>query len=143
MSRPDPAPRTAEELFGADAAGLAAYRIVHDTIAGWGGCEERVGRSQVGFRRGRGFAWLWSPRQYLKHPAADVVLTFALDHELASPRVKQAVRTSPLHVVHHVELRDPAADLDPELLGWLCEAYDRADTRDDPRADPRVHGQPG
>jgi len=126
VSAAGPTPRTPEELFGTDRAGLAAYRIVHDTITGWGGCEERVGRSQVGFRRRHGFAWLWNPRQYLRTPGADVVLTFALDHELASPRVKQAVRTSPLHVVHHVELRDPVTDLDAELLGWLREAYDRA-----------------
>lgn len=119
-------PRTPAELFGTDLTALAAYQIVHETIAAWGGCEERVGRSQVGFRRDRGFAWLWNPRQYLRHPAADVVLTFALDHELASPRIKQAVRTSARHVVHHVELADPAAELDPELLGWLHEAYDRA-----------------
>ncbi|HYF72566.1 MAG TPA: DUF5655 domain-containing protein [Nocardioides sp.] len=121
----DPA-RTPEEFFAADATGLAAYRIVHETFAAWGGCEERVGRSQVGFRRRRGFAWLWNPRQYLRNASADVVVTFALDHELDSPRVKQAVRTSPLHVVHHVEVRDPATDLDAELLGWLREAYDAA-----------------
>ncbi len=126
MSAADPTPRTPEELFGADRTGLAAYRIVHDALTAWGGCEERVGRSQIGFRRGRGFAWLWNPRQYLRNPTADVVLTFALDHELDSPRVKQAVRTSPRQVVHHVELRDPAADLDGELMGWLREAYDRA-----------------
>ena len=126
-----PVPRTPAELFGADEAALAAYRIVHETLAAWGGCEERVGRSQLGFRRGRGFAWLWNPRPYLRHPAADVVLSFALDHELASPRVRQTVRTSALDVVHHVDLIDPATDLDPELLGWLHEAYDRAgDPRD-------------
>jgi hypothetical protein len=121
----DPA-RTPEELFAGDETGLAAYRIVHETLTGWGDCEERVGRSQVGFRRRRGFAWMWNPRQYLRSAGADVVLTFALDHELASPRVKQAVRTSPLHVVHHVELHDPATEFDAELLGWLREAYDGA-----------------
>ncbi len=118
--------RTPEELLAGNEAGLAAYRALHEAIAGWGGCEERVGRSQVGFRRSRGFAWLWDPRRYLRHPGADVVVTFALDHELDSPRVKQAVRTSPAHVVHHVELTDPAVDLDAELLGWLREAFDRA-----------------
>lgn len=126
MSGAPAAPRTPEDLFRTDPTGLAAYRIVHEALVGWGGCEERVGRSQLGFRRARGFAWLWNPRQYLRHATADVVLTFALDHEVASPRIKQAVRTSRLHVVHHVELADPAVDLDPELLGWLHEAYDRA-----------------
>lgn len=134
-------PRTPAQLFGADLAALAAYRIVHETIAAWGGCEERVGRSQVGFRRDRGFAWLWNPRQYLRHPAADVVLTFALDHELASPRIKQAVRTSALHVVHHVELADPVAELDAELLGWLHEAYDRAGVANERPITPG--GRPG
>ena len=119
--------RTPEGFFAADPTGLAAYRLVHDAIAGWGGCEERVGRSQLAFRRRRGFAWLWRPGQYLAHPQAEVVLSFALGRELDSPRVKQAVRTSPHHVMHHVELRDPAEDLDGELLDWLREAFDRAD----------------
>ncbi|WP_296605731.1 DUF5655 domain-containing protein [Nocardioides sp.] len=117
---------TPEDFFAGNDAGLAAYRLAHDAIGGWGGCEERVGRSQVCLRRARAFAWLWNPRQYLRNAGADVVVTFALDHELDSARIKQAVRTGPLLVVHHVELRDPAADLDEELLGWLREAYDRA-----------------
>jgi hypothetical protein len=119
-------PRTPEEFFAGNEAGLAAYRLVHDAVAAWGACEERVGRSQVCFRRERGFAWLWNPRQYLRNAGADVVVTFALDRDLGSSRVKQAVRTSPLHVVHHLELHDPPTDLDEELLGWLREAYDRA-----------------
>lgn len=118
--------RTPEQFFAANEAGLAAYRIVHDAIADWGGCEERVGRSQVAFRCRRAFAWLWNPRQYLRNPGAEVVLSFALDRQVGSTRVKQAVRTSSVNVVHHVELRDPAADLDEELLGWLREAYERA-----------------
>ena len=90
-----------------------------------GGAEERVSRSQVAFRRRRGFAYLWRPGQYLANSGADLVLSIALGRQVDSPRFKQVVRVSSLHWMHHLEVGS-AADLDDEVAGWVAEAAARA-----------------
>ena len=44
--------------------GLAAFTWVHDVVDRLGDAEVRVSRSQVAFRRTRGFAYLWLPGRY-------------------------------------------------------------------------------
>lgn len=119
----DPAtpPATAEEFLAGHPTGLTALGWVRDRLAG-AAYTERVGRSQVAFRRRRGFAFLWLPGQYLARPAADVVLSLALDHELASPRWKEVVEPAPGRWMHHLELH-AEPDLDDEVAGWLLEAW--------------------
>ncbi|MQA07525.1 MAG: hypothetical protein GEU98_03050 [Pseudonocardiaceae bacterium] len=95
-------------------------------MVGWfGPFEVRVSKSQVAFRRKRGFAYLWLPGQYLAKPAVDVVLSIALGRHDESERFKEVVHPAPAHWMHHLELRD-AGDLDDEVAGWLREAADRA-----------------
>jgi hypothetical protein len=96
-------------------AALTAYDDV--TVA--------VSKSQVAFRRRRGFAWLWRPQQYLGDRAAEVVLAVALGRHDDSPRWKQVVQPGPRHWVHHLEITT-ADDVDHEVLAWLHEACDRA-----------------
>ena len=86
-----------------------------------GGAEERVGRSQVAFRRRRGFAYLWCPGQYLAHPGADLVVSIALGRRVDSARFKEVVQVSPRHWMHHLEVRS-AEDLDEQVAVWLAEA---------------------
>ena len=86
---------------------------------------ERTTRSQVAFRRRRGFAYLWRPGQYLRHPAAEVVLSLAFREELPSPRFKGVVHPAPTTWMHHLELH-AVADLDDEVAGWLRRAAEEA-----------------
>ncbi len=118
----------AEAFFAGSPLGSAVHRRVLELLdesGALGDAEERVGRSQVAFRRRRGFAWLWRPTQYLGERGAEVVLAIALGREDPSPRWKQVAHPSPRHWIHHLEVRG-VAELDDEVAGWLREACDRA-----------------
>ena len=116
---------TPEEFFDGNPLGWSAYERVSSLLRALGDFEVRVSKSQVAFRRSRGFAYLWLPGRYLAHPQAPVVLSFALGREDRSARFKQVSHPSPKHWMHHVEIHDPD-DLDDEVATWLREAYDRA-----------------
>jgi Domain of unknown function (DUF5655) len=85
----------------------------------------RVSRSQIAFRRDRGFAWLWRPGQYLERPGAEVVLSIALGREDRSPRWKQVVNPTATQWMHHLEVHS-VDDVDDEVVDWLTEAAARA-----------------
>ncbi|HEX5590488.1 MAG TPA: DUF5655 domain-containing protein [Candidatus Limnocylindrales bacterium] len=107
-------------------AGRPFARAVHDRVAALiaaiGPAEARVTKSQVSFRRRRGFAYVWIPGRYLAHPAAEVVLSVALPRHIRSPRWKEVVRPAATTWMHHLEVRS-LDELDPEVAGWLREAY--------------------
>jgi hypothetical protein len=81
----------------------------------------RVSKTQVAFRRRRGFAYIWLPDMHLKKPQADVVLSITLEREVRSPRFKEVVHPSNRIWMHHLEIQD-VAELDDEVAGWLREA---------------------
>lgn len=113
------------EFFAGRPLGLAAYERVRAIVDGLGDAEVRTTRSQVAFRRRRGFAWLWRPGRYLARPAADVVLSVALARELRSPRFKEIVHPSARVWMHHFEVGS-VDDLDDEVESWLAEAWQAA-----------------
>ena len=80
--------------------------------------EVRVSKSQVAFWRKRGFAYLWRPGQYLKHPQAEVVLSIALGRLVESARFKEVAHPTPAHWIHHLEIHN-LTDLDNEVADWL------------------------
>jgi hypothetical protein len=123
VAPPGPAtPLTPEEFLAGSDLGLAALGRVRALLAeGFPDVTERTSRSQVAFRRRRGFAYLWRPGQYLRHPAAEVVLSLAFREELPSPRFKEVVHPAPTTWMHHLELH-AVADLDDEVDGWLRRA---------------------
>lgn len=125
MSRRRPAPfcpDEAEALFADSALGLSAYRRVQELLDGLGESDLRVARTQVGWARRRGFAFLWKPGSWLRRPAAEVVLTISSDHRLDSPRWKEIVEVRPGLFTHHLELRS-VDDIDSEVATWLADAY--------------------
>ena len=77
------------------------------------------------FRRRRGFAYVWMPGRYLKNPAAEVVLSIALDRRIPSERFKEVVHPARSVWMHHLEIHTPD-DLDDEVGRWLHDAADRA-----------------
>jgi hypothetical protein len=114
-----------EELFAGHPVALAILARVRSALENLGPVEIRASKSQVSFRRLRGFAYLWVPGQYLKRPGADVVLSFALGRRAESQRFKEIVHPSPKHWMHHLETHD-VDDVDDDVVGWLREAADRA-----------------
>jgi hypothetical protein len=114
-----------EELFAGNPLGMAVCARIHSALKALGPVEVRTSKSQVSFRRARGFAYLWVPGRYLKHPRADVVLSFALGRRAESQRFKEVVHPSPRHWMHHLEIH-AVNDVDDEVVGWLREAAERA-----------------
>jgi hypothetical protein len=114
-------PQTPEGFFAGHDDGLAVYRAVAEAVAALGPCETRVSKSQIAFRRRRGFAYVWRPGQYV---ASDVpaVLSVALDRRVESSRFKQVAHPAARVWMHHLELRDPL-EVDNEVRGWLEESW--------------------
>ncbi|MCZ2860633.1 DUF5655 domain-containing protein [Blastococcus sp. VKM Ac-2987] len=115
----------AEEFFAGSPLGLAVLARVREVVVTLGGAQERVSRSQVAFRRRRGFAYLWLPGRYVRSPSAEVVLSLVLGREDPSPRFLEVVHPAPAHWMHHLGLAD-TAEVDDEVVGWLAEAAARA-----------------
>ncbi len=119
------APTTPEEFFANHPESWGLYTAARGAIDACGPCEVRVSVSQIGFRRRRGFAYVWRPGRWLAHPHAPLVLSIALPRRLESPRFKQVAHPAASTWMHHLELAAPE-DVDGEVRGWLAEAYDCA-----------------
>lgn len=113
--------RTAEQLFDGFPEGYMLYLAVERAVRDIGGASIKVTKSQVAFRRRRGFAFVWRPGQYVRSEIP-AVLSIALPRELASTRFKSVVHPSPRLWLHHLELRE-IAQIDDEVRRWLTEAY--------------------
>jgi len=118
--------QTPEDFFAGHPRGLAIFEAVRSIIDRLGPFDVRVSKSQVAFRRRRGFAYLWMPGQYLAKPGAEVVLSIALGRRDSSSRFKEVVHVARAHWMHHLEIHD-LDDLDDEVDQWLREAADRAE----------------
>ena len=116
---------TPEEFLGESALAHAAFAAVEEVLSGLPDVEVRTTRSQIAFRRRRGFAYLWMPGMYVRRPRAEVVLSIAMDREIRSSRLAEVVHPTPRIWQHHLYVRD-VDDVDDEVEGWLREAYDRA-----------------
>ncbi len=81
----------------------------------------RTNRSYVTLAMRRGFGYVWLPGKWLRRPAAEVVLSLALDHAVHSPRFKSVVHAAPGKWMHHLEVTH-ADQLDREVREWLEEA---------------------
>lgn len=116
---------TPEEFFTDSPLGRAVFGRVEAVLRDVGDVEVAVSKSQVAFRRRRGFAYLWLPGMYLRDPQAEVVLSIALPRKVASPRWKEVAHPSPRIWQHHLEIQS-VDDIDDEVAAWLVEAADAA-----------------
>ena len=110
-------PEGPEEFFAGHPAAFAVFDRVRSILDEAGPHQVRTSKSQVCFRRGRGFAFLWLPGRYLR---GDV-----MDRPIVSARFKEVVQPAPGHWMHHLEVRDPG-EIDDEVATWLRDAADRA-----------------
>lgn len=116
---------TPEDFFANHPGALAVFQRVTAELLELGHVEVRVTKSQVAFRRDRGFAYLWLPGQHLRNPDAEVVLSIALGREDTSSRWKHVVHPATKHWMHHLEVNDPD-EIDSEVVAWLRESAERA-----------------
>lgn len=128
MTLPHPAPGrealgvTLDDTFAGHDLSRRLFDALLPRVEALGDVALRVTRSQVAFRRRRGFAWAWIPARYLRGKVAPLVLSVALGRRDPSPRWKQVVEPRPGRFMHHLELRE-AADIDDEVAAWLREAW--------------------
>jgi hypothetical protein len=117
-----PRPSTPDEFFAGSELGIATYRWVAHVLHKAGiDFTVSTSKSQVAFRRRRGFAYLWLPGQYLRRPDAEVVLSIALATEVPSSRFKEVAHPAAGVWMHHLEIH-AVSDLDDEVAGWLRHA---------------------
>jgi hypothetical protein len=114
-----------EEFFAGYPDAMRIYHAVRALLERTGPCQVRVTRSQVAFRRRRGFAYLWLPGRWLRHPTSEVVLSIALQRRDPSPRFKEVAHPTGKVWMHHLEVRS-VEDLDAEVESWLREAAESA-----------------
>ncbi len=100
------------------------YREVRDAVASVGEADVQVTKSQIAFRRRRGFAYVWRPDQYVNSEVS-AVLSIALSQEVRSRRFKSVAHPSANVWMHHIELHT-ASQIDGEVRRWLAEAYEDA-----------------
>jgi hypothetical protein len=110
-------------LFAGQPFALSVVDRVKSIVASIGEATIRTTKSQIAFRRRRGFAYLWPP--VFGDRGVEIVLSIALGRHDASPRFKQVAHPAPHVWMHHLEIRD-LAQLDDQVIAWLREAFDSA-----------------
>ena len=91
--------------------------------------EVKVQKSQISFYNRHLFAAASLPvRRKKTWPDNCLLVTFGLDARLQSPRIAVAVEHYPNRWTHHVLVTQPA-EVDAELLAWLRQAYDFAESK--------------
>jgi hypothetical protein len=114
------------DLLDGNVVATAVYEAVLSRLHDLGTFDVRTSKSQIAFWRRHGFAYLWLPGRYLRHPGAEVVLSIVLDHHDRSDRFKEVAHPSPRHWIHHLEVH-AATEIDDEVTTWLREAFAHAD----------------
>lgn len=116
-------PGTVAGFFRGRAAARRLFDAVAEAVKAAGPCTVSVTKSQIAFRRKRGFAWAWTPDRWLRASAvAPLVLSIALPRRDRSKRWKEVVEPRPRRFMHHLELYAPE-DVDDEVRAWLREAW--------------------
>jgi hypothetical protein len=112
-----------QDLIASSPEASAIFDRIKSLISDLGSVAMRTGKSQIAFRRRRGFAWVWVPGQYLRgDDVALLVLSIALCRHDGSPRWKEVVEPRPGHFMHHMELQSPT-DVDSAVERWVKEAW--------------------
>ena len=90
----------------------------------------KVAKTQITFAKRCGFAFVsFNPcRKAEERPAVWMTVTFGLGCRKESPRIDVAAEPYPGRWTHHVMVGS-AEEIDEELLGWIQEAAEFAETK--------------
>jgi Domain of unknown function (DUF5655) len=113
---------TLDEFFTGHKESRRLFDAVLSTMEAIGPVELRVSKSQIAFRHGKAFAWVWIPGKYLRRKTAPLVLSLSFRKRESSPRWKEIVEPSPGRFMHHLELYS-INDIDNEVHDWLRDAW--------------------
>ena len=114
---------TVAALFRGRPTARRLFAAVKEAIERAGPSTTRITKSEIAFRRRRGFAWAWTPDRWLRADAvAPLVLSIALPRRARSKRWKEVVELQPGRFMHHLELYD-VAGVDDEVRAWLRKAW--------------------
>jgi len=108
----------ADHFAGRDPAVAAIYARLLDAARGFGPVTEEPKKTSIHLVRRTAFAGIATRRTAL-------ILTLKARADIASPRIGRHERASAGRWHLEVRLESPA-DVDPELIGWLRQAYDLA-----------------
>ena len=116
--------------FRGHSAELALYNALFDRLASlFPEGSVKVQKSQISFYNRHLFAAVSLPvRRKKDWPQECLLITIGLRRPLDSPRAVVKVEPYPGRWTNHVLLCQ-AADIDNELLGWLQEAWDFAQSK--------------
>lgn len=120
-------PEALAVLFKPDLVPL--YQAVEARILSLVPAEVEVRKTQVSFRHGTCFAWVWPPIRPMKgRPDRYVVLTLSLGRQIEHARILESLEPYPDRWTHHLLIQS-ADDLDETLDGWIRDAADFARQR--------------
>ena len=88
----------------------------------------QVQKTQITLKHRHVFAALSLPRRSRDRKDHKLTLTLGLAHRLDSPRVDIATEPYPGRWTHHVLVTEED-QIDEELMGWLREAWDFAESK--------------
>ena len=104
----------------------ALFRAVEETFPAG---RVKVQKSQISFYGRHLFAAASLPvRRRKDWPKTCLVVTVGLSYRLDSPRVAAASEPYPGRWTHHILVTE-AGQIDEELMGWLREAWDFAESK--------------
>ena len=97
---------------------LAIYQRLLESLRVSGEVHESPKKTSIHLDHTSGFAEVNTRQSYL-------LLQFRVDHKIDDPRISKIEQHSARRFMHTVRL-ESEADVDPQLLAWLKEAYDLA-----------------
>ena len=118
--------KAVESFFEDRPGALRLFRTVSRFIQMLGSVEMIARKTQLGFRHGRMFAWIWLPQMWIRfQPQQSITLAFMLDRRRVHKRIKESVEPYPGRFMHHVVI-ERASDFDGLVKGWLRDAHSQA-----------------
>lgn len=126
MQRPDHYEDDLFLFFSTRPASLPLFKALEAVLeAEFPAASVRVQKSQISFYGRHLFAMASLPRRKKEE---GLLLTLGLGRPLDSPRVAYQSEPYPGRFTLHIPLKSPA-ELDPELLAWLREAWEFNQTK--------------
>lgn len=115
-------------FLGGEPGKIALFEAYKAAVLFCGESARKVTKTQISWGNPYLFAMLSHPRRAADRKSGALLATFGLNRRLDSPRILQAVEPYPGRWTHHILVTE-AGQIDEELMGWLREAWDFAESK--------------
>ena len=121
---------TAEVLafLGGAPGPISLFEAWEEAVLACGESTMKVSKTQISWGNPLQFAVLSQPRRAAQRRIGALLATLGLGHRVEHPHILQAVEPYPGRWTHHVLVTE-ADQIDEELMGWLREAWDFAESK--------------